>query len=326
MKKRVLAILLASMLSISMVACSKDVKEASDIKWSEYVTLVDYTSLEKPTDEQVQEQIQSVLTNNGTLQEVTGRAVQEGDTVNIDYEGKKDGVAFDGGTAQGYDLEIGSNSFIDGFEDGLIGANIGETRDLNLTFPEDYGNADLAGQAVVFTVKINSIKESKPAELNDEFVQSVSQTAKTVDEYKEEVKKNLELTLDWQNILDNSQVEYPKGYLEQQEKEIKESHEKTAKDNDLSLEDYASQYGYTLEQFEEQIAMQAESSAKQTAIVRAICEKEGIKIRDEEYKEKAQEYAEQAGLEDIKELEKEYSRDYVEEVIMFEKVQDVLLK
>lgn len=326
MKKRVLAILLASMLSISMVACSKDVKEASDIKWSEYVTLVDYTSLEKPTDEQVQEQIQSVLTNNGTLQEVTGRAVQEGDTVNIDYEGKKDGVAFDGGTAQGYDLEIGSNSFIDGFEDGLIGANIGETRDLNLTFPEDYGNADLAGQAVVFTVKINSIKESKPAELNDEFVQSVSQTAKTVDEYKEEVKKNLELTLDWQNILDNSQVEYPKGYLEQQEKEIKESHEKTAKDNDLSLEDYASQYGYTLEQFEEQIAMQAESSAKQTAIVRAICEKEGIKISDEEYKEKAQEYAEQAGLEDIKELEKEYSRDYVEEVIMFEKVQDVLLK
>lgn len=326
MKKRVLAILLASMLSISMVACSKDVKEASDIKWSEYVTLVDYTSLEKPTDEQVQEQIQSVLTNNGTLQEVTGRAVQEGDTVNIDYEGKKDGVAFDGGTAQGYDLEIGSNSFIDGFEDGLIGANIGETRDLNLTFPEDYGNADLAGQAVVFTVKINSIKESKPAELNDEFVQSVSQTAKTVDEYKEEVKKNLELTLDWQNILDNSQVEYPKGYLEQQEKEIKESHEKTVKDNDLSLEDYASQYGYTLEQFEEQIAMQAESSAKQTAIVRAICEKEGIKISDEEYKEKAQEYAEQAGLEDIKELEKEYSRDYVEEVIMFEKVQDVLLK
>lgn len=326
MKKRVLAILLASMLSISMVACSKDVKEASDIKWSEYVTLVDYTSLEKPTDEQVQEQIQSVLTNNGTLQEVTGRAVQEGDTVNIDYEGKKDGVAFEGGTAQGFDLKIGSNKFIDGFEDGLIGANIGETKELNLTFPESYHNADLAGKAVVFTVKINSIKESKPAELNDEFVQSVSQTAKTVDEYKEEVKKNLELTLDWQNILDNSQVEYPKGYLEQQEKEIKESHEKTAKDNDLSLEDYASQYGYTLEQFEEQIAMQAESSAKQTAIVRAICEKEGIKISDEEYKEKAQEYAEQAGLEDIKELEKEYSRDYIEEVIMFEKVQDVLLK
>ncbi len=326
MKKRILAVLLASMLSVSMVACSNNVKEASDIKWSKYVTLVDYNSIEKPTDEQVEKEIQSVLQSKGTLQEVTGRAVQEGDTVNIDYEGKKDGVAFEGGTAQGYDLKIGSNSFIDGFEDGLIGANIGETRDLNLTFPENYGNADLAGKAVVFTVKVNSIKETKPAELNDEFVQSVSQTSKTVDEYKAEVKKKLELTLDWQDILNNSQIEFPKGYVEQQEKELKKGHEETAKANDISLEDYASQYGYTLEQFEEQIAMQAESLAKQTALVRAICEKEGIKVSDEEYQEKGKEYAEQAGVESVKDLEKEYSHDYIEEVIMFEKIQDILLK
>ena len=110
------------------------------------------------TDDEVVTRIQNILAANPEIIEITDRPAQEGDTVNIDYVGMKDGVAFDGGTAEGYDLELGSGVFIDGFEDGLIGANTGEERSLNLTFPENYGNADLAGQAVVFDVTVNKIE------------------------------------------------------------------------------------------------------------------------------------------------------------------------
>lgn len=119
---------------------------------ADYVTLGEYKGLEvsveapSVSDESVQSYIDYVLQNNPSLEEVTGRPVQEGDVVNIDYVGKIDGVAFDGGTAEGYDLEIGSGSFIDGFEDGLIGAEVGETRDVQTTFPEDYRSAEVAGK------------------------------------------------------------------------------------------------------------------------------------------------------------------------------------
>ena len=135
------------------------------------------------TDAELDQRIASILQANPEITEITDRPAQNGDTVNIDYVGMKDGVAFDGGTAEGYDLELGSDAFIDGFEDGLIGANVGEERSINLTFPEDYGNADLAGQAVVFDVTVNKIEEKKNAILDDAFVQRVSDFS-TVDEFK----------------------------------------------------------------------------------------------------------------------------------------------
>ena len=137
------------------------------------VTLGKYEGVEIKThdvsvsDEEVDSYIQNVLENSQNLTEVD-RPAASGDTVNIDYEGKKDGVAFDGGTAKGQNLELGSHSFIDGFEDGLIGAAKGEKRTLNLTFPADYGNKDLAGQAVTFDVTVNSVQEKSKPELNDE--------------------------------------------------------------------------------------------------------------------------------------------------------------
>lgn len=119
------------------------------------------------TDEQVDKEVQKLADSN--LVEVD-RPAAEGDTVNIDYVGKKDGVAFDGGTASGYDLKLGSNTFIDGFEDGLIGAVKGQKLDLDLTFPEGYPSEDLAGQAVVFEVTVNAVKT--PSELNDDLVRA----------------------------------------------------------------------------------------------------------------------------------------------------------
>ncbi len=148
----------------------------NDIDPDEFVTLGEYkgvtveATLEEVTDDAVEEQLSAIFTNNPAMVEVTDRAVQDGDTVNIDYVGKyaDSGEAFDGGTAEGATLVIGSNSYIDGFESGLVGANAGDTVDLNLTFPEDYGATELAGKDVVFTVTVNSISVASD-EMTDEW-------------------------------------------------------------------------------------------------------------------------------------------------------------
>lgn len=324
MKKRVVAVLLAMMLSVSMVACGSD--SASDIKWSKYVTLVDYQGAKGATEEKINEEIDRILSSNATFDEVTGRPVEKGDVANIDYEGKKDGVPFDGGKAQGQDLEIGSGTFIPGFEDGLIGANIGETRDIELTFPQDYHQKDLAGQPVVFTVKVNAIKKPKKPELTDEFVQSISPKAKTVDEFKDELKKVIDPQIKWQAILDESQIsKFPKGYLEKKQKEFKEYHKRMAKKNDQKFEDYLkSNFGLTEKEFDEKASLTVEKNAKQTAVIRAICEKEGIKLSDEEYKKEGEKYAKSVGAKSLEELEKDISKEDIENNILWQKVQQKL--
>ena len=141
------------------------------------------------TDAEVDSRINQVLSQNPKEDEVD-RPAAEGDVVNIDYVGTKDGVEFEGGSAKDFDLTLGSGSFIDGFEDGLIGVKKGDKKELDLTFPETYQEKSLAGQPVVFTVTVNAVKEKKDAVLDDEFVQRVSDY-KTVDEYKESIRADL---------------------------------------------------------------------------------------------------------------------------------------
>lgn len=163
-----------------------------DIDTSGYVTLGEYKgmdlALEEPEipEEYLESYIQYVLTNNPEYVDITDRAVQTGDVVNIDYEGKLDGVAFAGGTAQGADLTIGSGQFISGFEDGCIGMEIGQTRDVEARFPDPYkNNPDLAGKTAVFTVTLNGIREVKIPELTDEYVASLGmEDCETTQEYR----------------------------------------------------------------------------------------------------------------------------------------------
>jgi len=143
------------------------------------------------SEEDIQSRIDSNLATLNEQIEVSDRPVADGDTVNIDFVGKLDGVAFEGGTAEGFDLVIGSGSFIDGFEDGLIGAQTGETLDLTLTFPENYASADLAGQTTVFTVTVNKITETKTYELTDETAHKLDETINTADEYRNLIKDTL---------------------------------------------------------------------------------------------------------------------------------------
>ena len=176
-----------------------EVKTLAEINPEEYVTLGEYKGVTvevapaSVTDEDVDAYINQLIESNPAKIEITDRPIQNGDIANIDYEGKyaDTGVAFDGGTAQGFDLEIGSGMFIPGFEDGLVGVKLGETVDLDLTFPEEYGSQDLAGKKVVFTVKVNKISE-KSKELTDEWAAGLGmEGVSTVDQLKETSKKNL---------------------------------------------------------------------------------------------------------------------------------------
>jgi trigger factor len=171
-----------------------------DLDLDKLVQLGDYKGItveitrREITDEDVEDSLNSAYSANPLMTEVTDRAIQNGDTANIDFEGKYADTkeAFEGGTSQGYDLKIGSGSFIPGFEDGLVGVGLGETVDLNLTFPEDYGSADLAGKDVIFTVKVNSIKVAAE-EPTDEWVAGLGlDDAKTLDEFRTHLRKELE--------------------------------------------------------------------------------------------------------------------------------------
>ena len=199
MKKRVIAVLTAVLMTASLAGCGSG-KLSND-----YVTVNKYKGLEvtevaknKVSDDSVEQEMQSRLEAAATEQDVTDRAAQSGDWVNIDYTGTLDGVAFDGGTATGYDLELGSGSFIgasgdyQGFEDQIVGHNTGEEFDITVQFPENYQSSDLAGKPANFHIVLNKIYQKVTPELTDEWVANNSESSKTVDEYKEEVKNSLQ--------------------------------------------------------------------------------------------------------------------------------------
>ena len=208
---------------LGLAGCGKKAKrQLYNDKLSKYITLADYKGLKVDTKsdefkEYYDNMISSDVSANDLYVRKTEGTVANGDTANIDYTGKKDGVAFDGGTAAGYDLTIGSNSFIDGFESGLIGKKIGDTVDLNLTFPESYSSTELAGKAVVFTVKINYVKtdeERKPedyySELGfkslDEYTADVTEDSFKEDMVTNQIKPAMDEQMVAYSILDNEKL------------------------------------------------------------------------------------------------------------------------
>lgn len=286
-------------------------------KKDEYVKLGQYKGLEvtvesyEVTDEEMETQIQRLLQDKATSEEVTGRPVQDGDIVNIDYEGLLDGEAFEGGSAEAFDLTIGSGSFIAGFEEGLIGAGIGESKSLNLTFPDPYEkNADLAGKPVVFNVTVNSIKQPVTPEFNDAFVQTLGDQYKTVEDYKSALKTSLEeqkkqsvesdkMTSLRQLLYDNSEiVKYPEGALDDYIKEMTDYYTNYAASVELTLAEYLEQYMSMDEaQFQEEAKAVAEQNVGMELIINAIAEKEKITLSDDEYKELCAQYTEEFGFE-----------------------------
>lgn len=247
------------------------------------------------SDAEVESQINTELLQDPDIAEVTDRAIQEGDTVNIDYVGTKDGVAFDGGTASGYDLVIGSHNFIEGFESGLIGHNIGEDVKLDLTFPKDYGNEELAGAAVVFDVKINKISVSTPAALTDEWVNRHTNGAQTtVDTYKALVRTNLEEqrkksadSQDQYNALnaaiENSKFKMNDAAIDYEYNNSFKPIEAMLTQYNMTLDDYAQAYGLTGDGLKTELRNQAENFVKQTILIREVYKKENMSLTDADY-------------------------------------------
>ncbi len=277
------------------------------------------------TDAEVDQRIASILQANPEVIEITDRPAENGDTVNIDYVGMKDGVAFDGGTAEGFDLELGSGTFIDGFEDGLIGASTGDELSLNLTFPEDYVNEDLAGQAVVFDVTVNKIEQKKNAILDDAFVQRVSDFS-TVDEFRANTLETMQSEKEesaaqqvendaFEAAVNNSEYSLNEAAVEQQYNSYLTYYENSFASYGITMGNYAEMMGQTEEEFKETLHTSAETVIKQQLFIQAVAEKEGITIEDVDRESLAEQYGT-----DVKTLQETLGEDMLDENALIYKV------
>ena len=254
------------------------------------------------TDAEIDEAIEKERENNARSINVTDRPVKDKDDTIIDFDGYVDGVAFAGGKGENYPLTIGSGAFIPGFEEQLIGKNIGEECEVNVTFPEDYHAEDLAGKAAVFKCVVKEIKEKELPELDDEFASEVSEFD-TLKEYKEDIKKNLsekkiknaqdakeEAVVD--AIIADAKMEIPDAMLETQQRQMIEEFAQNIKQQGLSFNQYLQFTGMSTDKFMDQVKPQAEKRIKSRLVLEAIVKAENIEVTDEDYDNEIKEMAE----------------------------------
>ena len=262
------------------------------------VTKIDTTV----TDEEVEAALEKEQQKNSRTVTVTDRPVANGDTAVIDFEGFVDGVAFEGGKGENHPLEIGSHSFIDTFEDQLVGHNTGDEVEVNVTFPEKYQAADLAGKPAVFKVKINEIKTKELPELNDEFASEVSEFD-TLDEYKKDVEKKLvekeEIEANSKNedavvakVVENASMEIPDKMIDAQAENMVQDMARRMQSQGLSLDMYLKYTGMTVEQMKEQARPDAEKRIRTRLVLEAVAKAENIQISDEKVDEEVAKMAE----------------------------------
>lgn len=333
MKKRAAIISVCLSMALMLTGCTwSDVRAkftgedlgvssgSKDYVASECVTVPDYKGIEvdvKVSEEDIQAEIDSKLNNYSTEKKIKKGKCKEGDRVSIDFVGKLDGKEFDNGSAEDYAITLGQSGFIDGFDDGVIGMKVGEKKDLNLKFPDDYGKEELNGKDVVFTVTLNYISETEIPELNEEFVTKNTEY-KTVDEYKESIRQEL--------LENNKKTAGQTAYGQVEEKAEVTTYPQSLIDTCTSqLDAYyrysATQYGFTdfntfLEQmqmtedsYKQSLEQAAKSIAKTQLLTEAIAEKEGITVSDDEIKEEISTMVTQSGQEES-ELRKNFEDLY----------------
>ena len=259
------------------------------------------------SDDEVAEALEQERNKNARDVSVTDRAIQEGDTAVIDFEGFVDGVAFEGGKGENHPLEIGSHSFIDTFEDQLVGKNAGDEVEVNVTFPEQYQAAELAGKRAMFKVKINEVKAKELPELDDEFAQDVSEFD-TLAEYKEDLKKQLVEKKEVeakktkedeaiQKIIDKSKMDIPEAMIETQCESMVEEFAQRIAQSGLSMEQYLQFSGMTVDQLKEQVRPEATTRIQSSLVLEQIAKEENIEISDEEVDAEVEKMAAAYGME-----------------------------
>lgn len=342
-KNKILMGLLCSTFALtSLVGCSNSEgevkttttgKESKIVYENDYVKLIDYKGIEysdsiaEVTDKDVEDRINEYLQANAEYEKITEGTAEKGKTVNVSFVGKINNEEFANGSAENVDVALGSNTFIEGFEQGIIGMSVGETKDVSVTFPEDYGEEALNGKDAVFTITLNYLCGEKNIipELNDEYVQTVSE-AKTVNEYKEEIKQELiesNKTSFEENLrkelvsylTDNSEFKkIPKDMIEDYKKKTIQYYKDYAEMFSMEYKDFVTQMlNTTEEELDKTLDEEAENSVKATLVFKAIAEKEKIKVTDTDYNEYLKEKATNYGYESVDALKNEIKENKQEE-------------
>lgn len=345
MKKKIMLLAAVTLAAGMLSACGKDAAYLREIKASDYVTLGEYKGIEvtqpepEVTDEYVDSYIEYLRSQRAVTVDVTDRTtVQEGDTVNIDYTGYRDGVAFEGGAAQGDSLTIGSGRFIDGFEDGLIGTSVGETVTLELTFPDNYTNAELAGAAVTFDVTVNSISISETPELTDELVQEFGiAECSTVEElrtyvydafYEEAVSMYEDAIASdiTQAVMANSIFsEPPEKMVKRYQDVLLESMTAQASSYGVNLDTFMmNYYGMDTESYMAVFQEDAVTMAQQYIMFQAIADAEGLNPTKDEIAQKMEEEALEFGYESVDAFKEEVGEEVFYEYLISETAMDFL--
>ena len=306
------------------------------------VTLGEYKGIQvekapiEVTDEEIEAQVNKEREANSRTVTVEDRAVQKGDIATIDFEGFVDGVAFDGGKGENYDLEIGSNTFIPGFEDQLVGAEIGKELHVNVTFPEEYGAKELAGKEAVFKCKVNGIKVKELPEADDEFAQEVSEFD-TLDEYKADIKAKLLKDKEDEakrakedavigKIVENATMDIPDAMVEYQTQQMLDDFGRRMQSQGLSLEQYFQFTGMTEADYKEQMKPRALQNIQSRLVLEAVAEAEKLEATEEDLEKEYAKMAEQYKLDvdKVKEIFGEYQKEELKKDIVIQKAAELV--
>lgn len=269
----------------------------------------------KVTDEMVDERVNKERENNARIVSIEDIPVKDMDTVNIDFEGSVEGVPFDGGKSENYDLVVGSHTFIPGFEEQLIGKNIGDNVDVNVIFPEEYHSEELKGKEALFKVKINSIKEKQLPELDDEFAQDVSEFD-TLEEYRADIKKNLvesaekNALVQKQNnaidaLIESSNVEAPESMINEEVDKAFRDFAGRIRQYNMDLDNYFKMLNTTEEAVREQLRPEATKRANAELVIDAFAKLENIEVSEEEIDKEIDEFGKNMKVKDFEEFKKE---------------------
>ncbi len=312
------------------------IKEEYD--YNDYIKLGKYKGIEVKINnpEVPEEDIDTIIQmdlmyNDIEAINVTDRAVSRGDTVNIDFVGYHNGEPFDGGSAEGYDLIIGSGMFIQGFEDQIIGAEIGNEIEVNVTFPENYTTATLAGEPVIFKVKINSIKYY---ELTEDYLKDKSY--ESAEAYRESIREGVMASYAdnaimqkeedvYAAVVENAQITLPDNLVEYYASDIRTYFTNAAMSNGTTLENYIALSGSSIEEFEMYVQIDSNNRATRDLIIRAISAAEGIEVTEEEFQAEVDLYVQQYNFESEEEFLKAINVDMLKDELLYYKIIDFLV-
>lgn len=299
--------------SVDSIEEGKPVVVTFEVAVKPEVTLGEYKGLEVEaedatvTEEDVNAEIERVANRNARMVEVTDRAAQMDDILTIDFEGFMDGVAFAGGKGENHDLKLGSHSFIDTFEDQLVGKNVGDECEVNVTFPAEYHQKDLAGKPAMFKVAVKAIKFNEVPEINDEFVKEVSEFD-TLDEYKADTKKNLEERKAKQveesrkakllsKVVETSTMDMPEPMVLEQCDQMINNFAQTLRYQGMDMQKYMEMTGSTIDTMRQSVRSEAERRLKESLVLEAIAKAENLEATDEDVEKELETMASMYGME-----------------------------